>query len=92
MSATFFVVVCWGTVIKVRHTNRLIKHQEHLVAYIEGSEPPEKVESAQVFLVHNLCAGGPLQLVQGDSQVTVGLDNIHIGSINADRKWGACSS
>ena len=23
MSATFFVVVCWGTVIKVRHTNRL---------------------------------------------------------------------
>ena len=69
---------------------RLIKHLEHPVAYTEGPDPPEEVEAAQSFLVHNLCVGGPLQLVVlVDSEVPLGLENVHVSPINADRRgWG----
>ena len=61
---------------------RLI-NQEHLVVYIEGPEPPEEAEQVWAFLVQNLCVSGPLQLiVQVDSKVPVGLDNLHICSID----------
>lgn len=40
--------------------NRLIKHQEQPIADIKGAQPPEEVEMAQAFLLHNLHIDGLL--------------------------------
>ena len=58
----------------------------HPVAYIVGPDFHKEVEPAQA-LIYNLYVGGLLPLVvQGDSQVPVGLDNFRVGLIKADRK------
>ena len=48
--------LCLNACEGARH-NRLIKHQEHPVAYIERPEPPEEVQPCQALL-HSLCVGG----------------------------------
>ena len=69
-----------------RH-DRLIEHLQHLIADIEGPEPPKEVKPAQALLVDGLCVGGPVQfIVQCDTQVLVRRYHLHIRPTDADRR------
>ena len=70
--------------------NRLIEHVEDLVADIEEYEPSQKVKPAQTLLVDDLVVDGLFQFViQLDTQVLVGHDDLHVTPIDEDRRIGA---
>ena len=44
--------------------NRLIEDLQHLAAYVEGSQLPQKIESAHPLLVHSVSVDPPVQSVK----------------------------
>lgn len=58
------------------HHHRLVDDLLHLVAYTEGPEVPQKIQSAHPHLLHGLRVGPPVQSgAQVDTQVLEVLNN-----------------